>query len=229
MSWNSVPPPIGSWNCRPAAAIVWVSGARQKTNLAPSQTSLNEVLFVECAQALAARSLEHGRTDEERVTYAKKATLEVPTGSDQEIKVFLAKQSTTEGEKPDPNQITTEQIKEFRDKELPELRELSSGRMTKEQWAKKQKTLEDDAGSKQDLEESGVYRIILVAMSFGLFGIFYLIAGVGAAYKTASGEDRSEVTCDADTVAVDLRRQTCSVMRVTGSAEARPPRALAAV
>jgi hypothetical protein len=33
-------------------------------------TSLNEVVFMECAQALALHSLEHGKTDQERVIYA---------------------------------------------------------------------------------------------------------------------------------------------------------------
>jgi hypothetical protein len=33
-------------------------------------TSLNEVVFMECAQALAARTLEHGETDRERISYA---------------------------------------------------------------------------------------------------------------------------------------------------------------
>jgi mono/diheme cytochrome c family protein len=33
-------------------------------------TSLNEIVFVECAQALARHSLEHGANDEERISYA---------------------------------------------------------------------------------------------------------------------------------------------------------------
>ncbi len=38
-------------------------------------TSLNEIVFVECAQALARHSLEHGSTDEERITYAFRSCL----------------------------------------------------------------------------------------------------------------------------------------------------------
>jgi hypothetical protein len=42
-------------------------------------TSLNEVLFMECAQALAARALAHAATDEERIRYAFAAAGAHPT------------------------------------------------------------------------------------------------------------------------------------------------------
>ena len=127
-----------------------------------------------------------GEGFEEHVAYAKKAVVEVPNGSDQEIRVFLAKEAAIGGEKPDSKQITEEEVEDFR-KELPELRELANGKMTKDQYVKKLKTLEVSDGNKQDVEDTGIYKIIVVAMSFGIFGIFYLIGGVGGAYKIASG------------------------------------------
>jgi hypothetical protein len=51
-------------------------------------TSLNEVLFMECAQALAARSFEHEATDEGRIRYAFRRCVGRQPGSD-ELKELL--------------------------------------------------------------------------------------------------------------------------------------------
>jgi single-strand DNA-binding protein len=48
-------------------------------------------------------------------------------------------------------------------------------------------------------------------------------------YKRADDSEATVTTCTADTVAVDLRRQTASIMRVTGSADAVAPKQLRAV
>jgi hypothetical protein len=67
--FRSVPYPVFQTFDAPNGDFSCVRRLRSNTPL-QALTALNETIFMECAQALAARSLEHGKTDEERVTYA---------------------------------------------------------------------------------------------------------------------------------------------------------------
>ncbi|MCI0533751.1 MAG: PSD1 and planctomycete cytochrome C domain-containing protein [Verrucomicrobiales bacterium] len=67
--FRSVPYPVLQAFDAPNGDFSCVRRARSNTPL-QALTSLNEVLFMECAQALAARSFEHAATDEERIRYA---------------------------------------------------------------------------------------------------------------------------------------------------------------
>ena len=67
--FRSVPYPMLQTFDAPNGDFSCVRRLRSNTPL-QALTSLNEVVFMECAQALAAHTLEHGATDEERITYA---------------------------------------------------------------------------------------------------------------------------------------------------------------
>ena len=116
-----------------------------------------------------------GHVYEERVEYAKKALKAVPTGSDQEIREFLVKESVDEGERIKPSDITGEDIQYFRDKQLPELRGLATGSITKAQYNK-------DSGV-EDLEENSGIKLLLAIKGLGLFTIGAMIIALGTAYK----------------------------------------------
>jgi hypothetical protein len=77
--------------------------------------SLNESIFVECAQALARKTLEAGgKTDAERVTYAFRRTLaRTPTEDEKrELLALLGKQKTRLAEGwLNPNEIATGETK----------------------------------------------------------------------------------------------------------------------
>ena len=128
---------------------------------------------------------------EARLASAKETIKDLPTGSDQEIKTLLAKRDAEGGGTPDPSQVTVQDIKDFREHELPELRDLASGKMTREKYRQSLTKFESEDGTTTDVEETGIYKIILVVMSFGLLGIVWLIAGVGSAYKIAAGASDS--------------------------------------
>jgi hypothetical protein len=62
--------------------------------------SLNETLFHEAAQALARKTIEHGGTDEERLTHAfRSCVARLPTNEEMtELKSLLLKQKSYLGE-----------------------------------------------------------------------------------------------------------------------------------
>jgi hypothetical protein len=115
---------------------------------------------------------------EARVEYAKKAVKSIPTGSDQEIREFLAKESADEGEKMKPAEIEGDEVQEFRDKELPELRDLASGKTTKAQY--------DKESGVNELEENSGIKLLLAIKGLGVFTIGAMILALGAAYKIAA-------------------------------------------
>ena len=72
------------------------------------------------------------------VLEAKKTIAAVPTGSEQEIRVLVARMNAAEGDKPDPTAVSSEEIKEFRDQTLPRMRDLASGKLTRLEFEKEQ-------------------------------------------------------------------------------------------
>ncbi|HXT42384.1 MAG TPA: hypothetical protein VN887_20415 [Candidatus Angelobacter sp.] len=115
---------------------------------------------------------------EARVDYAKKAVKEVPTGSEQEIRQFLVKVSAEDGERIKPGDVAAEDVQEFHDKELPELRDLANGKTTKAQYNK-------NLGA-DDLEENSGIKMFLALRGLGAFTIGAMILALGTAYKMAA-------------------------------------------
>ena len=118
----------------------------------------------------------------EMLTEAKDAVKAIPTGSDGEIRLYLARQNVEEGEAIKPNSVSDDDVKEFRDKELPHYQDLASGKETKEQYLARLGL--DPAKMKkfQDENEStfkGVFLLIMLSRA----GIISLVVGAGTAYK----------------------------------------------
>jgi len=121
----------------------------------------------------------------ESVAEAKKVVKAIPTGSDAEIRMYLAKQSADEGDVVKPASVSDNDIKEFREKELPDYQNLASGKETKEQYlakfgmdSAKMKKIED--------EEEGTFKGVFLLILFSRVGIISLIAGAGLAYKMST-------------------------------------------
>jgi len=116
---------------------------------------------------------------------AKEAVKAVPTGSDEEIRNYLAKDAANEDEKPDPKAVSDDDVKQFREKQLPEFQNLASGKETKEQYFAKKGI--DPAKLKQaedTVEDTfqGLFMLLLLSK----VGIFSLIASAGLAYKLST-------------------------------------------
>jgi hypothetical protein len=140
------------------------------------------------AQFMKANSMWHtdqkaiDQAYDEELIEAKKTIAEVPTGSDDEIRRYLLKQMASEGERPDSSQITAEEIKIYHDVTWQKMKDLESGKSTKEQYLQEQRKLEGEVSNTLPA------RIIFWISTLGIFSIFYIIAAVGLAYRIGTGK-----------------------------------------
>jgi hypothetical protein len=89
----------------------------------------------------------------------------------------LAKEAAKDGGNMEPNQISSEQVNEFREKEFPRLRDFASGKRGKKDIDKQFNAAKN----------SFVGDLFIIKESFGLFTLLWIFLGVGSAYKIASG------------------------------------------
>jgi hypothetical protein len=127
----------------------------------------------------------HDSSYETQVADAKKIIAAVPTGSDDEIRKYLAKEAADEDEKPDPKAITAEEIKEFRDNQLPEFRDMASGKITKEEFNKKNQ-VDPDEQKKELAAEEGTFKAVFLLLLLGKFNLVSCVIAAGLAYKLCS-------------------------------------------
>ncbi|HUR44729.1 MAG TPA: hypothetical protein VMZ27_02555 [Candidatus Saccharimonadales bacterium] len=114
-----------------------------------------------------------------QVTYAKDALKKMPNLTDDEIRKFLAREATDEdGDKVQPASVSNEEVKEFREKQLPELQDLASGKMTLTDYRKKLPI--------EEVEDNGGVKLYLVARGLGLFSITLMVMSAGLAYKVTA-------------------------------------------
>lgn len=121
---------------------------------------------------------------EERVVEARKVVEAIPKGTDQEIRIYLAKEQAEEGEKPDPKSIRPEDIKLFRETLLQHYRDLAAGKISKQEYDK-QETLtvspEEQQKTKEDTERT--FKWIFLALTLSKFNLVCLVGAAGIAYK----------------------------------------------
>jgi len=121
---------------------------------------------------------------EERVTEAKKVVAAIPNGTDQEIRLYLAKEMADEGEKPDPKSIELEEIQEFKVEELPHYRKLADGSYTREQYDKDH-TVTLTAEERQEMKKEGerVKKWVFLAFLMQKFNLACIAGAAGISYK----------------------------------------------
>jgi hypothetical protein len=123
------------------------------------------------------------------VMEAKEVVKAVPTGSDEEIRSYLAREQAREnaeaGEKPNPASITKEDIKEFREKNLPEFQDLASGKMNKDQYNAKNGIDPTKLKSEEDSEE-GTFKGIFLLLLLSKINLVSLCGAAGLAYKMST-------------------------------------------
>jgi mono/diheme cytochrome c family protein len=93
--YRSLPYPVLQTFDAPNGDFSCVQRLRSNTPL-QALVSLNEVLFLEAAQALARRAIEHGKSDSERITYAFRSCLSREPDSEElnELTKLLARQKS---------------------------------------------------------------------------------------------------------------------------------------
>jgi hypothetical protein len=123
---------------------------------------------------------------ESSVAEARKVVAAVPTGSDQEIRIYLAKEGADAGEKPDPKSVGDEEIKDFRETTLPHMRDLSSGKVTKEDFDKQRQAEEAQNKADQILSDEGTFKAVFLLLLLSKLNLFSLAAAAGLAFKVCS-------------------------------------------
>ncbi|MBC8097588.1 MAG: hypothetical protein H7Y43_17435 [Akkermansiaceae bacterium] len=124
---------------------------------------------------------------EESVKEAHRVVTAVPTGSDQEIRIFLAKEEAVEAETaPNPGAVAAEEIQDFRENALPEYRDLASGKLTKAAFMERFQSPKNTADNIDKEEDSRTFQTIFMLLILGKVGLFSLCAGAGLAYKMST-------------------------------------------
>lgn len=120
------------------------------------------------------------------VTEAKAVVRAVPTGSDDEIRKYLAQQAVEDtGNKPDPAAVSADDIKQFHDTVLPGMQDLASGKVTREQFdaqnnidpVKEKKRMDTDEGNFK-----GIFILYLIRWS----NLISLGIAAGLAFRLCS-------------------------------------------
>jgi hypothetical protein len=122
---------------------------------------------------------------ESELAEARKVVASIPNGTDEEIRLYLAVRFSEEDEdaKINLNDIPKEIVQEFRDTELPDYRELASGKLTKELFNEKhQKEIAQDKADKES-DEGTFKAFFLLMFIFDKFTIVCLCLAAGTAYK----------------------------------------------
>jgi hypothetical protein len=125
------------------------------------------------------------------VKEAKTVMAAIPTGSDQEIRIYLAREEAAgTGEAPQLNEVTTEEIKEFRETQLPEYRDLASGKTTKEAYEKNLKDqlakIQAALTSEEKKDDDSSFKFFFMLLLLNKVNLFSLAAGAGLAYKMST-------------------------------------------
>jgi hypothetical protein len=123
---------------------------------------------------------------EARVEEARKVIASIPNGSDQEIRLHIAKEWAEEfEEKVDLTDIDVEDIQEFRDKELPVMRDLASGETTKEEFEQSIKAEREEAQEAEE-ESEGTFKWYFMLMMLNKVNLVSMAAAAGLAYKMST-------------------------------------------
>ena len=122
---------------------------------------------------------------EATVGRAKDVVKVVPTCSDEEIRIYLAKGIADEGEKPEPEAVSDEEIKDFRDNSLPAMRDLASGKITKEQYDSEHATEAKKQKADRDSDE-GTFNAFFFIMLLNKLNIVSICLAAGLAYKMSA-------------------------------------------
>jgi hypothetical protein len=122
---------------------------------------------------------------DKQVGQARQAVKMMPTGTDMEIRNYLAVAQAEDDDKPNPVAVTDEDIKQFRDKELPGLQDLATGKITREQF-NAQNNIDPKKEAKQSEDEEGTFKGVFLLILLARSNIFSLIAAAALAFRLSA-------------------------------------------
>jgi hypothetical protein len=119
------------------------------------------------------------------VKQAKEVVIAVPDGSDVEIRNYLAKEDADEGDKPDPSSVSADDVKQFREKDLPEFQDLASGRITEAQY-NASKGINPDKEKKLDEAEESTFKGVFLLLLISKANIISMVVAAGVAFRLSA-------------------------------------------
>jgi len=124
---------------------------------------------------------DEGYTDS--VKEAREVVKAVPTGSDAEIKGYLAKQSAEEGEAVKPALVSDDDVRQFREKELTQYQDLASGKLTKERYLAQFGRKTD---KKSESDETDTFKGLFILLTINIRGVISMVIASGLAYRLSA-------------------------------------------
>lgn len=119
------------------------------------------------------------------VVEARVVVKAVPSGSDSEIRQYLAKEGDDSDTKPNPANISGEEVKDFHDNLLPEYQALASGQTTKEQYEQQHQIKIAESKEEADSDE-GTFKAIFLLLLISKSNLFSLALAAGTAFKLST-------------------------------------------
>jgi hypothetical protein len=119
------------------------------------------------------------------VTEAKEVVKAVPNGTDAEVRAYFVNQAAKDGDKITPDSVTPEEIKNFRDNELPQYQQLADGKIAKEDYEKRNQIktgLTKEEQTSVDSTVKGLFLLLLLSKA----NLFSMIAGAALAFKLSA-------------------------------------------
>jgi hypothetical protein len=122
---------------------------------------------------------------ETTVNEAKEVVKVVPHGSDAEIRLYLVKLAAKDGDTITPGKISDEDVKFFREHELPEYQGLASGQITKPQFEQKHE-LKTSLTQEEKQEDEGTFKAFFLLFLLSKLNLFSLAGAAGLAFKMST-------------------------------------------
>lgn len=119
----------------------------------------------------------------ENVKEARLVVKAIPTGSDAEIRGYLAKQSADEGEVVKPAAVSDDEVRIFKQKELPRYQDLASGKLTKEEYLAQ---LGHKTDKKSATEETATFNGLFILLTINIRGVISMVIASGLALKLST-------------------------------------------
>lgn len=119
------------------------------------------------------------------VTEAKEIVKAVPTGSDVEIRSYLAQRAVADGEKVTPGEISNDDVRIFRETQLLESQNLASGKLTKEQY-EQQNDLKTSLTKEEKQDDENTFKAFFLLFLLHKVNLFSLAAAAGLAFKLST-------------------------------------------
>lgn len=125
-------------------------------------------------------------TYEAAVAEARTVTTAIPTGSDQEIRLYLAREYAEPDEKPDPAAVTVEDIQDFRENTFGQMRDLAGGKITREAWEQQQQAEKAKAAEEEILSDEDTFKTAFLLLLLSKLNLVSMAAAAGLAYKVCA-------------------------------------------